>query len=246
MPGTPSFAWRSARMVAVLCLLPAAWPSFALSQTLQCERLLPQKGELAYRLRGDRCEGLFVRDTNSSVRLVALTASGGKPATAGPMLQTTVLAPATGKAHRMRVQSLNPLVHYQLDAIIPPSGSFSWPADLIEKAALRRTDLAPLVWMDTDPLVYLPVTMGTRTPGNAAPTVRVLFESTVPVERYWATLTNEKDGGAERLYSRSALPASMLEFDLPPRGAGRYRLWLRVLVLGESKPEAQSWLVWLP
>jgi hypothetical protein len=218
----------------------------ALAQPLQCERLQPQKGELAYRLRGEYCEGLFVQDTSSSVRLKALIAAGTAPSAESRTLRAALLSPSPASGHRVRVQSLDPRIHYQLDAIVPASGAFSWSAaEVIERAAMRRADLAPLAWTTSRPVTYVPVSLGDSAPSSRA--VRAIFETTVPVEGYVARLTPEQEARPEDLKTRSALPASLLEFDIPARSApGRYTFWLRVRLLGEAVPEQQSWLLWLP
>jgi hypothetical protein len=229
-----------ARRACLFALLLQAQAALA---QLQCEPLLPQKGELAYRPRGEHCEGLFIQNTSSSVRLKALVALDAAPAGEARTLSAVPLAPSSA-GFRIRVQSLDPRIHYQLDGVIPASGRFSWSAaEVIDKAALRRADLAPLVWMPSQPPLYVPVSL-------AAPLrpakVRAIFESAVPVEEYVARLNTEA-GAAVELSARSPLPATYLEFDLPARPAsGRHTFWLRVRLLGEVAPETRSWSLWLP
>ena len=215
----------------------------AIGQPLQCEPLAPQKNALGYRLRGGYCEGLFVQDTSSSVRLKALVALSPAASGVAQTMRAVPLAPSGN--YRIRVQSLDSRIHYQLDAIIPASGSFSWPAELIDRAALRRTDLAPLAWTDSRPSVYVPVALGS--PLEKPPlAVRAIFESSVPVVSYVARLAAEQGGESRELNSRSALPATYLEFDLPAWASGRHTFWLRVRLLGEAEPEVRNWLLWLP
>jgi hypothetical protein len=233
------------RVPRVLCLAALSLQAVAaLAQTMQCERLSPQKGELAYRLRGAYCEGLFIQDTSSSVRLKGLVAVYPGTTSGAKTMRAVPLTPSPA-GYRMRVQSLDPGIHYQLDALVPASGGFQWPTEIVDKAGLQRTQLAPLVWTQSKPAAYVPVSLDP--PPAAQPVMlRAIFESSVPVTDYVASLTAEQGGAGIALTSRSALPATVLEFDLPRSQPGRHTFWLRVRLLGEAQPESQNWLLALP
>jgi hypothetical protein len=163
-----------------------------------------------------------------------------------------MLLPNTPAAqYQLRFSSLDPRVHYQLDAFIPDDGVFTWPvAEVVSQIPINLSDLAPLTWSVSEPVYYVPVLFSAapaRLQNSDDKTVSVIIESTVPIQQYAARLVPETGGEAEQLTALSALPATQLEFALPAHNSsGQYTLWLRVRLLGESQPEGQSWTIWLP
>lgn len=242
---------RITSVYALLGLLLLTGPLSA-EDSPPCANLSPQQGELGYQPRGDRCEGMFVRDTRTSVRLKSvLTASAAGLTSKENTLRAALLPDVPEAQYHLRVSSLDPRTHYQLDAIIPESGVFSWPmADVVGRASVDPAKLVPLGWAATEEVVYVPMSLSAaqppdRTHGSRA--VWIIIESTVPIQEFVARLREEPGGGRIELQSPASLPTTQLELAVPPDApSGHYKLWLRVRLVGESKPEGQSWMLWLP
>jgi hypothetical protein len=217
-----------------------------------CANLTPQSGELGYQQRGDRCEGIFVQDIRSNVRLKSVLApleSASSPVE--KELQLMLLPDTPPAQYQLRVTSLDPRVHYQLDAFIPDGGVFNWPeTDVVSRIPIKLSDLAPLTWSVSEPVYFVPVLFSAataRTQDFDSKAVYVIIESTVPIQQYSARLIYEKSGELKQLTALSVLPATQIELALPSHNSsGYYTLWLRVRLLGESQPEGQSWTFWLP
>lgn len=131
-----------------------------------CADLPPDPdAELAYRLRGDLCEGLYVRDTAgplAELRLLSLTR--GK--IEFPWSEDTVLevgrGPSPSAPVRVRAQPLLRDLPYRMDAVLGPGELLRWPAsEVLYPARLTADRLGVLAWPDgRTPPVYVPVWVG--------------------------------------------------------------------------------------
>lgn len=210
-----------------------------------CEALEPAEGALGYRQRAARCEGLYVRDTASTVRLKAIVA-GPQPETGTTISLTPIGTPPAGP-YSLRVTSVGPFEHYQLDAKVQWPGSFSWPTEeVLRPSGVQLSHLAPLAWSssDGDPL-YIPVRFGT---GVAQPkTIRVVVESSTPFEACSARIVRKGAANAVSLRPANAPSTTTQAFVIPEGGpSGTAVLWLRWRLRGASDTESESWQIWLP
>jgi hypothetical protein len=115
-----------------------------------CDPQLKQTSEdpNGYRSRGDRCEGIYIREVGSTTLLIAsltesvqdFDAANGKPL----LIEWT--APAGAEVH-VRARALRHRLFYQMDTVRPPgSGSYTWPTGLLSKLNLRRNELGWMAW----------------------------------------------------------------------------------------------------
>ena len=219
-----------------------------------CENLHPQSGEFGYKVRGERCEGMFIQDILSNIRLKSLLAiprDASKPEKDAVVAKLYPGIPAS--QYQLRVSSMDPRIHYQLDAFIPEKGEFRWPStDILTSVVppISKSILAPLAWNVSEPAYYVPVLFPQTEitlPSSEVENVVVIFESTVPIQQYAARLISDESGRREELTNSTNLPTSRLELAIPRHDQpGFHTLWLRVRLLGESQPEGQSWMLWLP
>lgn len=99
------------------------------------------KSPHAYRLRGDRCEGLFVRPValGSLLNIVSFTASFAEfdPSRAGEL---PIAWPIPGPGQiQIRAQSQEPELHYRMDTIRPPNTTlYSWPTDVLRQLGVGQ------------------------------------------------------------------------------------------------------------
>jgi hypothetical protein len=211
----------------------------------RCEPLVPIQGPLGYRGREDRCEGLYQRNIESTVRIRSLV-DGPVTAAPGERIQLSFPPSVPAGSYHLRVTSSDPFKNYQLDTDLVPPAAFSWPiADVLGPAGIPIDTLAPLAWTRTpDGLLYVPVLIAKR----PATSVTVVVESTVPFERYRATLRAPRQSTpVTTLRAADEPPSTALVFHVPKTGrTGMRELWLSWLLVGESEPESYSWLIWFP
>ena len=112
-------------LLAMLCLA-------ALPIAEHCDRYLPvSRGDpFGYRMRGDRCEGVYIQQVSATPLLVASFGRLDLPDTipaAGSLL--VQWAPHRGEV-RLRAHSLKPRTYYRMDHRQPAgSHSYRWPTD---------------------------------------------------------------------------------------------------------------------
>jgi hypothetical protein len=135
-------------------------------QESHCDPQLKQTSDdpNGYRPRGDRCEGVYIREVASTTLLVAsltdsvedFNAGNGKP------LLVEWAAPESGEVH-IRAHSLRHRLYYRMDTVRPPgSKSYTWPTNLLSTFNLRRNELGWIAWTNyavgsTTREVYLPL-----------------------------------------------------------------------------------------
>lgn len=175
---------------------------------------------IAYQLRGDRCEGIYKLEVNSTkLRLSSVIESFGSFDTSKPedlTVQWSAPAGLTAADVRLRAESLRPRTFYRMDTLVPGSQkSFSWKLDIVDRLGYSRDDLGVLGWVrnpETDDEdrreIYLPLRIRQ---GAAAPrtgTYEVGFIPEVLLEEvYFAVTPVNAEGEARgpRLHDTQAL-----------------------------------------
>jgi len=104
----------------------------------------PAADPYGYRLRGDRCEGIYVQEVaGAPLAIVSWTRSFAAYDlnSKQPLLLEWESAPDHG-AVRLHAQSLRHRLYYQMDAVRPPgSKSYQWPLDLLAALAISKDEL---------------------------------------------------------------------------------------------------------
>lgn len=149
-----------------LILYVASLSKPTIVQESHCEPHLRQASSdpYGYRLRGDRCEGIYIKDVASTTLLVAsLTESVEdlNPASGQSLLvEWTALG---SESIRLRAYSLIHRLYYQMDSLRPAGRtSYIWPMDLLAALNFRKNDLGIVAWTsyqvgNTKREVYLPL-----------------------------------------------------------------------------------------
>lgn len=142
----------------------------ATARTDFCDSSLPSPANdpLGYRLRGDRCEGRFIKEVgNTTLSLRSLVESVSPLDGSGARTlhaDWPVLPGAVDVA--LRVQGVKRRLYYRMDTRRPASsGGYAWPADLLTAVTSSVEDLGLLASTrlsvgGTDHEVYLPLRVG--------------------------------------------------------------------------------------
>ena len=104
-----------------------------------------------YRERGDRCEGVYVRQEVSGGFLDIVSFSLGEVTYRldGDALRLAWPAKPADQAVQIRAVSLRRNLHYQMDTRRPAgSTSYVWPTDLLLQLGLRPGELGVRAWTD--------------------------------------------------------------------------------------------------
>jgi hypothetical protein len=131
-----------------------------------CDPSLPQVNTpLGYHDRGDRCEGVYVKEVSSTTLTVRSLTDGFESydlKSAEPLVVEWARPP--GKANvRLRAQSLRRRVYYRMDAVEPPEKTaFKWSPDVLASVNIPSGELGVLAitkftWDKLERDVYLPV-----------------------------------------------------------------------------------------
>jgi|RhiMethySRZTD1v2_1073278.scaffolds.fasta_scaffold329011_1 hypothetical protein len=129
--------------------------------------LRPTGDPLAYGRRGERCEGLYIKEVaGSGGLLVASFVESGAPfeIASGERLQVAWSPPAEA-AVRLRAVALQRRVYYRMDVVRDRARTFEWPADVLVSLGLQPRDVGVVGWVERQVRgaleeVYLPLRLG--------------------------------------------------------------------------------------
>jgi len=121
----------------------------------------------AYGRRGDRCEGVYIKEVAGSGGLqVASFVESGTPfeIATGERLQLAWSQPGEA-AIRLRAVALQRRVYYRMDVVRDRTRTFEWPADVLVSLGLQPRDVGVVGWVErplggTVQEVYVPLRVG--------------------------------------------------------------------------------------
>jgi hypothetical protein len=169
--------WSVSRRSCLAWVAACAAPARAANDL--CDPLLPRPADTphGYRMRGTRCEGIFVREVaGDELRIAGLVQwmTDFDPARDGALTLRWASAPGDGHL-QIRAHGLGRRNFYRMDTRRPMgSGRYDWPLDLMAARGLRRADIGLLARTrhDDDELL-VPLQCGPR-PAEAVATRHVL------------------------------------------------------------------------
>jgi hypothetical protein len=182
------------------------------AQTGVCDPHLPQPANDpdGYRMRGDRCEGIYIREVagSSAVLLVSLTRSAlDYDLKSGKDLAIDWQSPSTQGPVRLRGVGLRQRLYYQMDTTRPAGATtYIWNTGVLANLKLKPDELGVLAWIST-PVgpqtrdVYLP--LGVSQERSAGAGYRLTLSPSAELSEVYVTLAPiGADGRA-----KPALPA---------------------------------------
>jgi len=116
-----------------------------LSAQSNCDSNLTKlsNGPLEYKDRGDRCEGIYVKEVGSTtLQIVSLTESFGEYNTNSgkPILIEWDTPPANSAIH-LRAQSVKWKLYYRMDTYRPNGDKlYNWPTDILASLSIEKSD----------------------------------------------------------------------------------------------------------
>jgi hypothetical protein len=198
-------------MASLLAVAP--FGSLPQSDAPTCNKLLeqPVSNPYGYRLRGDRCEGVYVQSVAGTPLLVA-----GFTATFDQYDVRTVQSldvgwssPTEGRI-QLRAYGLRRKLHYRMDASLPSSRrSYNWPTEILTGLEIPQSEVGVAGWIGTrvgptDRDVYLPL----RIPAQRSRPERytlVLLPS-VPLSEVYVSVAPVDANGRPAKYIRDEEP----------------------------------------
>ena len=102
-----------------------------------------------YRLRGDRCEGIYIEDVAAPIlRVTSLTESFDYDLTQNNALLVEWTAPGDGGVRlKAQIKHLKYNTHYRMDTVRPPGNQlYTWPSDLLASLDLSSKNIGVVGW----------------------------------------------------------------------------------------------------
>src|SRR5262245_17114072 len=200
---------------SLLLALPIGHAVHAQSPHCDADLNPASSNPLGYRLRGDRCERVYIQEVAATVlRLVSLTESFEtfEPTRDRPLI--VEWTPPSNQPLHLRAQSLKSRLYYRMDSERPAgSASFEWPLDLVAALGLTRNDLGVLAWTarrlgSAERLVHIPVRIRQRTTPAPEP-YRMVLVPGVQVEELFLSVARVDANGQPGPYSIDKMPVGL-------------------------------------
>ena len=262
-PAGPAGSSRRIHLLgALLALLPSvsAIPATQVTTVVTdpCDRKLVHASAdpLAYQPRGERCEGVYVREVAGvgGFSVVAFT-TPPHPFTIkrGEPLAVDWVGPGDRPTY-VRAVSLRRKLYYRMDAQRPAgSRRFDWPTDVLAALNLRSEELGVVAWVqgrvgDSPQDIYVPLRLGGAAEAGAGGQYVVQVTPGTELQEVFVTLATVDPSGRDgtvllrdQPLKRGFYPAERaIPIPLPKlTQAGLYRLQLNAL-LSQGAPSSRN------
>ncbi len=246
----------------LLCLTLAAveLPRELPAQEAPCDPDLNQPaGEPhGYHLRGDRCEGLYIKEVaGSSTLLVASLTESFEDfdPTSGKDLHLEWAALGNSRVW-LRGYSLRRRLYYRMDSIRPAgSTSYTWPSGLLATLQISRKDLGIIAWTSYPVRsekreVYLPLRITQQQSQTRSNSYQILVRPSVDLEKVFVSISLLGPNGTRDSFLRKDeelgygyYPADR-SFPIPVVGlkaAGIYHLEIGAALVGGGSSATELW-----
>lgn len=189
------------RIQAIVLALVAAMASAqpCLSQGCDASFRSSASDPYGYRARGNRCEGVYIKDLSASLRIVSFTREFDAFAGVDPILHLNWAGGSSQEIH-LRASSLRPRLYYEMDSVQPGgSTSYDWETSLLTALRITRQELGIVGWTSQriggqDRQVYLPVAVTTSKPDKKTSYQFILVSGVELHELYVSLSLLDKDG----------------------------------------------------
>jgi hypothetical protein len=196
--------FRCPRFAAAIFVL---YVPFGVAATV-CDTSLvqPATNPLGYRLRGDRCEGVYVQQVSGApLTVVSWTQSFADYDLSSKRSLRITWQMAHGAPIRLRAQGLRRRLYYRMDAAGDPnSKSFNWPADVLSGLQIPRHDVGIVGTTEVDVegsrrQVYVPLRVGQDTSSSLGDSYSLTLLPGTELKELFVTLTGPSGKMARKL-----------------------------------------------
>ena len=174
-----------------------------------CDPSLPgvKEGNLAYKDRGDRCEGLYINPVSSTTLFVASFTEYFEnfDNTSKTILIEWDKPPANHEIH-LRAQGIRPRLYYRMDAYKSGANTFfAWSSGIVSSLNLKKTDVGMIGRMklpvgSTERFVYLPLRIRSQAEAKRTGTYKLVLMPGVQLTEVYVTLAAVGENGNPKLY----------------------------------------------
>jgi hypothetical protein len=177
-----------------------------------CDPTLPQPAApQGYRVRGDRCEGIYIQAlAGTTLRLASLTRSFSDFDPTTDHQLRLAWTPLGGAQTHVRASALKHGLYYRMDAVRPAgAASYDWPTDMLKEFQLSKMQLGVLAWTPhlfgtQEQDVYLPLRVGPQ--GNEAAHYVLVIVPGVDLDELFITITALGEDGSPRAFLKQHVP----------------------------------------
>jgi hypothetical protein len=160
-----------------------------------CDPLLRQDSAstLGYRLRGDRCEGLYAQDVGNTILQIASFTRGDDASDFSGSLPIR-WSPIADHPVRLRVLGLERGLHYRMDTLRPAgAASYAWPLDVASALGIEAGEVGVLGWWETEidgsrRSIHVPVDVSTLEPKIQSGAYEIVLVPGAELEEVYLTL----------------------------------------------------------
>lgn len=204
-------------LVPILLGFLAALPLLeAFVQKQHCDPDLrqPHEDPYGYRLRGDRCEGIYVREVSGAAALLVVSFTSGFEdfdPESGELALEWSLPPEAGRL-QLRAFGLRPRLYYRMDSLRPAgSTSYTWPLGILHSLSLSRQHLGVVGWTSlkvgqAEVRVYLPLRIY-QSPSHLEPgDYLLLVQPSAELAEVFVSLARLGGGGQPESYLQDEAP----------------------------------------
>lgn len=152
MSGLPSDGTPRRKAVQAAILIAMLLPAMVSGQTTSCDPDLPSSlaHPYGYRVRGDRCEGIYIQEVALATLLVASFTESyeGFDPHQGQDLQLDWVSPRAAEV-RIRAQGIEPRLYFRMDAVrAAGTTSYRWPTGLLAGLGIGKQKLGVSAWTE--------------------------------------------------------------------------------------------------
>ncbi len=255
MPGRNQIRFFAGRYSCLLGLAVLTLPVLS-GQSAGCDPhlLQPPGNPYGYRLRGDRCEGIYVQEVSGAPLSIVSWTSSFEDYDVGSHQPLMIEwdSPANGSV-RLRALGLRRRLYYRMDAVRPAGKrSYAWPSDLLAAIGISKSELGIVCSTRTlvdraEREVYLPLRIGRKQKQPQQGTYMLVLVPGVELKEIFLTLTAA--GHPEVLKNGTPLGYGYYPAERPIvipvsgfKGRGIYHLEAGATLRGGGAATAELWL----